>query len=175
MANSDKKAEQESWTYNVKYCGGHMKHVVFGEEVSGILNLSGEPENHISFKSPQVNMEIPLSKVKGTRIVATGGIQMMGGQKILFIDFEDVSGYMQSPAFRFFINQRSQMNIVEEAANNIYTLREHAVNIDSMLPAHLTNSNKTLAICPKCKSKISADSKFCPECGADLRIKSTKT
>lgn len=152
-----------------------MKHVVFGEEVSGILNLCGEPENSISFKSSQVNIEIPLSKVKGTRIVAAGGIRMMGGQKILFVDFEDVSGYMQSPAFRFFINQRSQMNMVEEAASNIYNLRESASNIELTPPTHLANANKTLAICPKCKNKISADSKFCPECGADLRIKSSKT
>ena len=30
---------------------------------------------------------------------------------------------------------------------------------------------KTVAICPKCKNRISINSKFCPECGLDLRPK----
>jgi len=28
-----------------------------------------------------------------------------------------------------------------------------------------------LAICPQCKNRIPADTKFCPQCGADLRPK----
>jgi len=32
-------------------------------------------------------------------------------------------------------------------------------------------SAQVVAICPKCKTRISVDSKFCPTCGADLRPK----
>lgn len=34
---------------------------------------------------------------------------------------------------------------------------------------YLEKKQVVLAICPNCKSRISSDSKFCPECGANLQ------
>jgi len=33
------------------------------------------------------------------------------------------------------------------------------------------STQKVLAICPKCNSRIDADNSFCPKCGADIRPK----
>jgi uncharacterized paraquat-inducible protein A len=34
-----------------------------------------------------------------------------------------------------------------------------------------TTTQKVLAICPNCKSRIEAENNFCPRCGADIRVK----
>jgi len=40
-------------------------------------------------------------------------------------------------------------------------------------PAPAPTVTQVLAICPQCKARIASNSKFCPECGADLRPKQT--
>jgi hypothetical protein len=39
------------------------------------------------------------------------------------------------------------------------------------IPQRQRVQTKVVAICPKCKNRIPLNSKFCPECGADLRPK----
>lgn len=43
-----------------------------------------------------------------------------------------------------------------------------------IVPIPAPSPRKVILICPKCSSHIPVESKFCPECGADLRPKKRK-
>ncbi|MGQ9641184.1 MAG: zinc-ribbon domain-containing protein [Candidatus Bathycorpusculaceae bacterium] len=43
--------------------------------------------------------------------------------------------------------------------------------IVAIIPIPKPTPRQVLLICPKCKTRIPATSKFCPECGTDLRPK----
>lgn len=123
-----KKKEPEFWKYDAKYLGGHA---AFAKDTNGKLYLYPEPENKVVFESKKVNIEIPFSRIKDSkiltekevrarRVLMTGliGLAWKKKHKMLVIDFEDALGGTQSPVF--------EPNKVEEVSSNLYNLRLRA-------------------------------------------------
>ena len=120
-----KREEPDFWKYDAKYLGGHAG---FPKEAKGKLFIYPEPEHKVAFESKKVTMEIPLSAIKGSkiltekeirarRVLLTGLISLAWKKKhkMLVIDFEDELRDIQSPVF--------EPNKVEEIAQRLYNLR----------------------------------------------------
>ena len=120
-----RKNEHRIWKYDAKYLGGHA---AFAKDAKGKLYIYPEPEHKVVFESKKVNMEIPLSTMKGSkiltdkeirarRVLLTGliGLAWKKKHKMLVIDFEDELGDTQSPVF--------EPDKVDEVSSRLYNLR----------------------------------------------------
>ena len=120
-----KKKEPKFWKYDAKYVGGHA---AFAKDAKGKLFIYPEPGNKVVFESKKVNIEIPFSKIKDSkiltekemrarRILLTGliGLAWKKKHKMLVIDFEDPLGGTQSPVF--------EPDKVDKVSSNLYNLR----------------------------------------------------
>jgi hypothetical protein len=67
-----KKEEPKFWKYDAKYLGGHA---AFANDADGKPYLYPEPDNKVVFESKKVNIEIPLSKIKVSKIATEKAIR----------------------------------------------------------------------------------------------------
>jgi len=120
-----KEEKPQFWKYDAKYLGGHA---AFAKDTDGKFYLYPEPEYKVVFESKKVNMEIPLTIVKDSkiltekeirarRVLLTGliGLAWKKKHKMIIIDFEDKLGNIQSPVF--------EIDKIDEVASRIYDLR----------------------------------------------------
>ena len=119
------KKERNFWKYDAKYLGGHA---AFAKDTKGKFFVYTEPEKKVVFESKKVNMEIPVSIIKDSkiltekemrarRVLLTGliGLAWKKKHKMLVVDFIDRLGNTQSPIF--------EVDKIEEVASKLYNMR----------------------------------------------------
>jgi len=120
-----KEEKPEFWKYDAKYLGGHA---AYAKETDGKFYLYPDPKNKVVFESKKVNLELPIGRIKDSKIITekeirarrvllTGliGLAWKKKHKMLIIDFEDELGNIQSPVF--------EVDKTDEVASKLYNIR----------------------------------------------------
>jgi hypothetical protein len=181
MSVTNKKDDPKTWKYNVKYLGGHT---LFPEKATGKLTILVDPYSRVTFESSKSNMEIPVAKITDIRntkekyvdpanaiLIGVAGLLIKTSHKALMITFEDESGSKQSPLFEFIIQHVWEKHWLEEAINNITSLRLADNNIKPTPSQTITPLTQTAPVlfCRFCGSKNDGDAVWCQTCGKKVR------